>query len=275
MLRLFVVVLAIAMCWTPEAFAQTSGTIHACVRNSNEPARIVGASEACRNGESRVTWSVTGPVGPAGPAGPAGAAGPAGPTGPAGPAGTSPDLGALTDRVAQLEALVAQLTGAPTGASVSGSWAGTMTLVDPFHGPIFKVSGAGQGAPNGSFNTVAIPIYNPVAPWTEYVSMNLMDGEFLARTTTIDLAFTLVQSGHAVTGSGLGDGATPVVIEGLALGSGFVMLRGEFEDPGPCVKGRFTLTGGIPATNQGVLLLSGSGRTGQCQPFQIQAVVRR
>jgi hypothetical protein len=52
--------------------------------------RLVGASDACHNKETRVHWNVTGPQGPAGADGPAGPQGLAGPQGPAGVSASGP-----------------------------------------------------------------------------------------------------------------------------------------------------------------------------------------
>jgi hypothetical protein len=57
------------------AAAQPSTVIYACVQNANGNARFVGATELCKNNETRVTWNVVGQPGPQGPAGPAGATG--------------------------------------------------------------------------------------------------------------------------------------------------------------------------------------------------------
>src|SRR4051794_27537730 len=51
--------------------------IHACVKNSGGTVRIVGASEACKSGETAVDWNITG-VGVPGPVGPKGDKGPKG-----------------------------------------------------------------------------------------------------------------------------------------------------------------------------------------------------
>jgi hypothetical protein len=77
------------------AVAQTAGDerIHACRADRDGAVRLVDPGEACRKGESAVSWSVRGPEGPVGPTGPPGAPGapgaegPRGPDGPAGPAG--------------------------------------------------------------------------------------------------------------------------------------------------------------------------------------------
>ncbi|HEX2087712.1 MAG TPA: hypothetical protein VHF89_18650 [Solirubrobacteraceae bacterium] len=71
------------------AVAQTAGDerIHACRADRDGAVRLVNPGDACRKGESAVSWSVRGPQGPVGPQGAAGPEGPQGPAGPAGPAG--------------------------------------------------------------------------------------------------------------------------------------------------------------------------------------------
>lgn len=67
-----------------------SGVIYACVHQGNHQFRLVGATEACKSNEVRVTLNlagVPGPKGDAGPLGPAGPVGPIGPQGSQGPAG--------------------------------------------------------------------------------------------------------------------------------------------------------------------------------------------
>ena len=68
----------------------------ACINGGNGGMRLVPASVACHNNETRVSWNVEGPAGPAGPTGPVGptgSAGPIGPTGPAGPVGPTGPTG--------------------------------------------------------------------------------------------------------------------------------------------------------------------------------------
>jgi Collagen triple helix repeat (20 copies) len=67
------------------ALAQNDA-IEACVRSNGE-IRIVEAAGDCKNSETPLTWSITGPVGPQGPQGDPGPQGPEGPAGPAGPQG--------------------------------------------------------------------------------------------------------------------------------------------------------------------------------------------
>ena len=50
----------------------SGGVLEACVNPGNGMMRLVDASTACHNNETRVTWDVMGPAGPVGPAGPAG-----------------------------------------------------------------------------------------------------------------------------------------------------------------------------------------------------------
>lgn len=82
------------------AFAQIpaqDGTISACYSRSGGALRVVDEGQACKNGETRLTWNQKGEPGPAGAAGPQGPAGADGAPGadgadgaqgPAGPAGS-------------------------------------------------------------------------------------------------------------------------------------------------------------------------------------------
>jgi hypothetical protein len=64
-----------------------STTYTGCVNNGSGILRVIQPGETCRNNETQITWSQTGPAGPEGPAGPAGMAGPAGPAGATGQQG--------------------------------------------------------------------------------------------------------------------------------------------------------------------------------------------
>ena len=67
-----------------------SGTINACVNDTNGDTRIVASAPAdCRQHETAVTWGITGPAGPQGPTGPTGPQGPTGATGPQGGTGAT------------------------------------------------------------------------------------------------------------------------------------------------------------------------------------------
>ena len=79
-----------------SAIPDSSGVIHACVKQGHGQLRIVADAGDCKHNESALSWNQSGPAGPAGtpgaagppgPAGPPGAAGAAGPAGPQGPAG--------------------------------------------------------------------------------------------------------------------------------------------------------------------------------------------
>lgn len=70
--------------------ASPSAVLDACINPGNGMMRLVDASTACHNNESRVEWSVDGPQGPAGPQGPEGPQGPQGPQGPAGSSAGGP-----------------------------------------------------------------------------------------------------------------------------------------------------------------------------------------
>jgi len=296
--RVTLAVLALALLGVPDAFGQVApGTITACVRNRADIVRIIDPGETCGRNETRVTWNVTGPqgpkgdagapgatgpagpIGPAGPHGPAGPAGPAGPKGDTGPAGPAADLTDVNARLAALEALVAQLGGAPSGPAADGTWSGRLMVVEQFRGPFFTVFSDAPGAPNGQFNLVTVPLFNGDGPQPPmFFGHNLAEDEFLTRALELPLSFTLAQSGRAVQGTGTANGEVAINLEGTALGNGFVMVRGDFADPagGNCVRGRFSVSGGIATTAAGHLLtLSGAGRGAQCQPFQLTIVLTR
>ncbi len=77
------VAVVLLMVPTTRVAANPPGVLDACINPGNGMMRLVDASTACHNNESRVEWNVTGPQGPQGPAGPQG------PQGPQGPAGSS------------------------------------------------------------------------------------------------------------------------------------------------------------------------------------------
>jgi Collagen triple helix repeat (20 copies) len=70
-----------------------AGVVHACVKAdtpSNGQVRIIDPADTCKQNETSLEWSVSGPAGPQGlpgPKGDPGATGPAGPEGPQGPEG--------------------------------------------------------------------------------------------------------------------------------------------------------------------------------------------
>ena len=72
------------------ASSPAPGVLEACVNPGNGNLRLIEPGAACHNNETRVSWSVEGPVGPAGPAGPAGPQGATGATGADGAAGGPP-----------------------------------------------------------------------------------------------------------------------------------------------------------------------------------------
>jgi len=90
MLPIAVVVLLASV---PSARAQApppNGVIYACIQQGSLQVRIVGATEACRGPETRVSWNIEGPQGATGDTG---AQGPIGPVGPQGPKGDTGDQG--------------------------------------------------------------------------------------------------------------------------------------------------------------------------------------
>lgn len=67
----------------------TTGVINGCYNRTNGNLRVVEAGEACRTGESAISWSVSGGAGPAGATGATGGAGPAGANGATGATGAN------------------------------------------------------------------------------------------------------------------------------------------------------------------------------------------
>ena len=85
-----VILVTVALLLVPIVqYAASPGILEACINPGNGGMRLVDATQACHNNETRVSWSITGPAGPAGPTGATGATGAAGPIGPAGPPGAS------------------------------------------------------------------------------------------------------------------------------------------------------------------------------------------
>ncbi len=89
---------AVSLTWA--AIPGTDGVISSCYSQSTATWRPIDyPTQKCKNGETRLFWSQTGPQGPTGPEGPTGpagatgAAGPAGPTGPAGATGATGPVG--------------------------------------------------------------------------------------------------------------------------------------------------------------------------------------
>ncbi len=79
------------------AVATTGATFYACLAKTGGLYNVVLSPtlpQACKQGDTAVSWGQDGGVGPAGPAGPAGPTGPQGPQGPAGPAGPAGAQGA-------------------------------------------------------------------------------------------------------------------------------------------------------------------------------------
>lgn len=105
--RTLVLATAVVAVSASSAFGQSSSTttLGACVNRTNGNMRLAASAAQCRNPETFVQWSVTGPEGPqgeqgpAGPMGPAGAdaadgaIGPVGPQGETGPAGPQGEIG--------------------------------------------------------------------------------------------------------------------------------------------------------------------------------------
>lgn len=77
-------VAAIAAAGVAYSSGGGSGTLTACVNDTNGNMRLVASASDCRQHESAVTWNAEGQTGATGPTGPQGPTGPSGPTGPQG-----------------------------------------------------------------------------------------------------------------------------------------------------------------------------------------------
>ena len=84
----------VALAAQPNARRPSNAVINACVKKKSGKVRIVASLNACRRGESPLSWNVQGPAGSRGPTGPAGSAGATGPAGAAGPKGDAGARGA-------------------------------------------------------------------------------------------------------------------------------------------------------------------------------------
>jgi hypothetical protein len=119
--------------------------IYACVNIHNGNARIVRATETCRNPEIKVHWNVAGAQGATGPIGPQGATGVQGPTGAQGPQGETGPQGAIGPAGVQ----GAQGTpGAPGAPGATGAEGATGAQGDV--GPTGAPGATGPEGPQGA-----------------------------------------------------------------------------------------------------------------------------
>jgi hypothetical protein len=82
-----------------SAHGGDASRIHACVKDRDQDgegrfARVVGATEICKRGETGLDWNIQGPIGPAGPQGNIGPKGERGDAGAIGPQGIPGSIGA-------------------------------------------------------------------------------------------------------------------------------------------------------------------------------------
>lgn len=113
----------VAVAWASTSVSAEAGrsarsdVIRAC---QSDATGVLAIRSRCLKGETRVTWSKTGPEGPVGPQGIAGVEGPAGPPGPAGPAGSNGGRGPAGPAGADGSAGPAGVAG-PVGPAGAGS----------------------------------------------------------------------------------------------------------------------------------------------------------
>jgi len=124
-----------------------SEAINACTNNTTGAVRVT--TDACRQGETALSWNQTGPTGPVGPQGPAGADGATGPAGPAGADG-APGADAHVD--------VFPLVGSVQPESLSAStfeFVGNLVNVDVEAGQRVSVSASASFDSIGFFGDAA------------------------------------------------------------------------------------------------------------------------
>src|SRR5207302_1446131 len=95
----FATIAALAFGLRAAYASESYASLSACVQNGNALIRFLNPGEKCRDHETEIWWSVTGPQGDSGVrgltggTGPTGDVGPAGPTGPLGPQGLAGPTG--------------------------------------------------------------------------------------------------------------------------------------------------------------------------------------
>lgn len=163
------------------------GVIHGCYKTGAGDLRVIdSAGTTCKNNETALNWSQTGPRGATGPQGPAGLQGPAGPQGPPGPQGQPGADGSARDVGAVLASATPSfysqgLKGwvSVTHASLPGSFCLTPDPSATFGNSVLLLS---LGSPGATFSgTVEWSGYCTTSPLsfevqTIDVNGNLSDG---------------------------------------------------------------------------------------------------
>lgn len=151
--------------------------IHGCILNFIKTVRIVGANETCRNFESAVHWSISGPAGPQGlpgeqgPQGVPGAPGPEGPQGPQGSPGADGPQGPPG-----LAGASFSIIGGGTGDSAQSTFA-------PFFLPMFESRGSTSTLTQPFFVTQRVPIAGTISQLS--VLLDAAIGAGCSRTFTL------------------------------------------------------------------------------------------
>jgi hypothetical protein len=123
------------------AIPDPTGTYFGCYAKNGGTLRVIDhPKEACKSGETRISWSAVGPTGPSGPTGAQGPQGPQGPMGPAGPTGADGATGLIGPAGPQ----------GPQGPSGTG-----IESVDDLVGLPCRVGEAGEGIVEISYDADA------------------------------------------------------------------------------------------------------------------------
>lgn len=181
----------------------------------------------------------------------------------------------LQNSVADLATIVASIGGG-SGSEFTGTWSGSFITLAPFQGPMFRMSGNGSSAVNGDFNIITLPIFDPAGFFTESIALNLDQDETLTVVRFPEpITLTFTSTRQLLQGTGVGGSEnSPITLDGVVIGDGFVMLRGEFTDESGRT-GRFTVSGAVAADDPTRLGLTGSGRDGNGRPFFFRAGLRK
>lgn len=181
------------LAWQGLASAAGEDEVHGCAGVANGQLRVVAEGEACKNGESALSWSRTGPTGPTGPQGPQGEKGDPGTSAPAAPAAIGTLSFATTNPTATVGPL--PVSAYALGVSTASSWTrGGGASVGK---PSFQDLSVSRSVDDGStalLRTVATGRVLPTA------TLTLCDPTACAATTTAtyeltDVLVTSVQQG--------------------------------------------------------------------------------
>lgn len=167
---------AIAVAANPYTDAQ--GMYHGCVNASSGQLRVLAAGETCKNGETAIDWSQTGPPGPQGIQGEKGDRGPQGDKGdpgvqgaqgqqgPQGPAGVSDVRAFFNNNAIDLSDRTKMAVAAcPDGQHVTGggyNLTGSFAALDSVH-VLWNFPGHDETSPTGQSSNARHKVWTAMA----------------------------------------------------------------------------------------------------------------